>query len=110
MPLADLGDIKISYSSFGDGPPVLAIAERNRFITFDNRGTGRTEGPAISTIDEMADDALRLLDHLEIDKTVVFGVSMGGAIAQRFVLDHPERVSALILGITFARPLEYMRR
>ncbi len=127
MPLADLGDVKISYSTFGDGPPVLgvmgfgldkrywaaqvpAVAEGNTFITFDNRGTGRTEGPAIWTIDEMAEDAIRLLDHLEIEKATVFGVSMGGAIAQRLILDHPDRVSALILGITFARPLEYMRR
>ncbi|MGH2729384.1 MAG: alpha/beta fold hydrolase, partial [Actinomycetota bacterium] len=49
-------------------------------------------------------------DHLGIDKTIVFGVSMGGAIAQRLTLDHPDRVSALILAVTFARPIEFMRR
>jgi aminoacrylate hydrolase len=35
---------------------------------------------------------------------------MGGTIAQRIALDHPERVKALILAVTFARPIEYMRR
>ncbi|MGH2754002.1 MAG: alpha/beta fold hydrolase [Actinomycetota bacterium] len=127
MPVADLGDIQLHYRSFGDGPPVLgimgfgldqrywagqvpAVAESNRFITFDNRGSGRSSRVPATSIDEMADDAVRLLDHLEIEKTVVFGASMGGTIAQRLVLDHPERVSALILAITWARPLEFMRR
>jgi pimeloyl-ACP methyl ester carboxylesterase len=58
----------------------------------------------------MVDDSIALLDHLEIDKAVVFGISMGGTIAQQLVLAHPERVEALILGITWARPLEFMRR
>jgi pimeloyl-ACP methyl ester carboxylesterase len=127
MPLADLGDIQLDYSDFGEGPPVLgvmgfaldkrfwaaqvpAVTAGNRFITFDNRGTGRSSRNAPTTVDEGAIDAVRLLDHLEIDRTVVFGVSMGGTIAQRIALDHPQRVSALILGVTWARPIEYMLR
>jgi 3-oxoadipate enol-lactonase len=127
MPYAELSDARIHYRTYGDGPPVIgimgfgldqrfwaaqvpAVAERNRFVTFDNRGTGRTEGAIPSSIDEMAEDVIRLLDHLEVEKATVFGVSMGGAIAQRVVVDHPDRVDSLILGITFARPIEYMRR
>lgn len=127
MPLAHLDDADIYYKVRGEGPPVLGIMgfgldqrywatqippiiEHNSFITFDNRGAGRSTGALVTTIDEMAHDALRLLDHLEIEKATVFGVSMGGAIAQRLVLDNPDRVSALILGITWARPLEFMRR
>lgn len=127
MPIADLGDVQLHYKQRGDGPAVLgvmgfaldqrywaaqipAITATHSFLTFDNRGTGRSSPGTVTSIDEMADDAVRLLDHLGIERAVVFGVSMGGAIAQRIVLDHPERVSALILGITWARPIEFMRR
>jgi pimeloyl-ACP methyl ester carboxylesterase len=127
MPLADLGDFSLYYREHGEGEPVLgimgfasdhrlwaaqipAVAQTHRFIVFDNRGIGKSTGEAVGTIDEMADDTVRLMDHLGIERCVVFGVSMGGAIAQRIVLDHPDRVSALMLGITFARPIEFMRR
>jgi aminoacrylate hydrolase len=127
MPLADLGDVSLHYRSYGQGEPVLgimglgldqrywagqvpAITPGNRFITFDNRGSGRSSAIITSSIDELANDAVRLLDHLDIEETVIFGASMGGAIAQRVALDHPERVSGLILAVTWARPLEFMRR
>lgn len=127
MPQADLGDISLHYKTYGSGPPVLgimgfgldqrfwagqvpAVSSGNTFITFDNRGVGRSTRVPPTSIDEMADDAIRLLDHLEIERTVLFGASMGGTIAQRLVLDHPERVTALVLAITFARPVEYTRR
>lgn len=127
MPLADVGDHQIYYKERGEGPPVLgvmgfaldqrfwasqipAVTGTHRFITFDNRAVGRSTGTPPESIEEMADDAIALLDHLGIEKTVVFGLSMGGTIAQHIVLGHPERVSALILGITWARPLDFMRR
>ena len=127
MPYAELGDVKVHFKEHGDGPPCLgimgfaldqrfwasqipAVTKSHRFITFDNRGVGRSTGEVVTDIDGMAGDALAVLDHLEIDKAVVFGVSMGGTIAQKLVLEHPERVSALILGITWARPIEFMRR
>ena len=127
MPIADLGDITLNYQEHGSGDPVLgvmgfaldqrfwsaqipAVSATHRFITFDNRGLGGSTGEGPATIDEMADDAVRLLDHLGIERTVIFGVSMGGAIAQRIALDHPDRVSALILAVTWARPIEFMRR
>ncbi len=87
------------------------VSEHHRFITFDNRGTGRSAGAAGAySIDEMTTDAVALLDHLDIADAAIFGVSMGGAIAQRLVLEHPDRVSALILAVTWARPIEFMRR
>jgi aminoacrylate hydrolase len=127
VPIADLGDIQLHYKTYGDGPPVLgvmgfgldqrywaaqvpAVTQGNRFITFDHRGTGRSSRVPAGSLEEMADDALRLLDHLEVDKAVIFGASMGGTITQHLALKHPERVEALILAITWARPLEYMRR
>lgn len=127
MPTANLGDVQLHFQERGEGHPVLGVmgfgldqrywagqigpcTEANRFITFDNRGVGRSTGAMVSTIDEMAHDAVRLLDHLEIERTTLFGASMGGAIAQRIALDHPDRVSALVLAITWARPIEFMRR
>ena len=127
MPLAELGDLTLHFNTHGDGDPVLgimgfgldqrfwagqipAITATHRFITFDNRGTGHSIGSTVDTIDGLAADAVRLLDHLAIESAVVFGVSMGGAVAQRLALDHPDRVSALILAITWARPIEFMRR
>jgi aminoacrylate hydrolase len=129
MPLADLGDVQLHYKDHGrpNAPPVLgvmgfaldqrywaaqipAVTGTHRFVTFDNRGVGRSTGDAAVPLETMADDAVRLLDHLGIEKTVVFGLSMGGTIAQHVVLEHPDRVSALILGVTWARPLEFMRR
>ncbi len=127
MATADLGDLELNYSEHGEGSPVLgimgfsldkrfwaaqipAVTKTHRFIVFDNRGIGRSSGGAPTSIDQMADDTLRLLDHLEIERTVLFGVSMGGTIAQRLVLDHPDRVEALILAVTWARPIEFMRR
>lgn len=127
MPRADLGDVELHFRSYGDGHPVLgvmgfgldqrywaaqvpAIAEGNRFITFDHRGSGRSTRTDPASLQEMADDAVRLLDHLEIDRAVIFGASMGGTIAQLIALSHPDRLSGLILAMTWARPIEFMRR
>ncbi|MGH2819449.1 MAG: alpha/beta fold hydrolase [Actinomycetota bacterium] len=127
MPIASLGPLRIHYQSRGEGFPVLgimgfaldqrfwaaqipAITGAHRFITFDNRGIGRSSGPPAGTIEDMAADAGGLLDHLGIDRAIVVGASMGGAIAQRLALAHPERVQALVLAVTWARPIEFMRR
>ncbi|HEX2295294.1 MAG TPA: alpha/beta fold hydrolase [Actinomycetota bacterium] len=129
MPLADLGDVQLHYRDHGrpDAPAALgvmgfaldqrywaaqipAVTATHRFVTFDNRGVGRSTGDASVPLETMAGDAVRLLDSLGIDKAVVVGLSMGGTIAQHVVLEHPDRVSALILGVTWARPLEFMRR
>ncbi len=127
MPLAELGEVTLHYKEHGDGDPVVgvmgfaldqrfwatqipAVTQSHRFIVFDNRGLGSSSGAVAASIEDMATDTVRLLDHLGIDRTCVFGVSMGGAIAQRVALDHPDRVSALILAVTWARPIEFMRR
>lgn len=129
MPLAELGDVSLHFKDHGnpDAPPALgimgfaldqrywaaqipAVTGTHRFVTFDNRGVGRSTGDASVPLETMADDAVRLLDHLGIEKSVVIGLSMGGTIAQHVALAHPDRVSALVLGVTWARPLEFMRR
>lgn len=58
------------------------------------------------TTSAMAADALTLLDELGIDSTHVYGISLGGMVAQELVLAAPDRVKALVLGATSAGGLE----
>jgi len=74
-----------------------------RLVVMDNRGAGLSGAPLppYSTA-EMADDAASVLEHAGIGQAAVFGVSLGGMIAQELCLRHPERVTRLILGCTRA--------
>ena len=73
-----------------------------RVIAPDLRGYGAS-GPAgeKTTLDIFARDLLALLDHLEVERAVIAGLSMGGQIAMEFCRSHPERVQGLILAATF---------
>ncbi|MBC8274321.1 MAG: alpha/beta fold hydrolase [Chloroflexi bacterium] len=119
MPTARVGDVNIYYESQGDGEPILLImgyglysahwttlipplSREYRVISFDNRGTGRSDKPEIPyTIRMMADDAKGVLDAVGVGSAHVFGVSMGGMIAQEFALNYPDRLRSLMLGCTF---------
>ena len=119
MPIAKAGDINLEYYIEGSGPPLLMIRgfgssavawgepflqrlrEAFTCIRFSNRGTGQSDvSPAATTIRMMADDAANLLSALGIERAHVFGVSMGGMIAQEFALTYPERLSGIVLGCT----------
>jgi len=123
MAIAKAGDIKMEYYVEGSGPPLLMIMGlggqasswgeplleglQRHFTTirFSNRGTGATDKPADGyTIRQMADDAAGLLDAIAIEKAHVFGISMGGMIAQEVVLNHPQKVQGLVLGCTNCGP------
>jgi 3-oxoadipate enol-lactonase len=120
MPLAQAGQIELSYDRVGDGPPLLLIMGMSGTkhhwgealleqlqrdfdtIVYDHRDAGdstRTGQPF--TIAEMAEDAAGLLTALEIDSAHVMGISMGGMIAQELVLAHPDRLRSLTLGCTY---------
>ena len=80
---------------------VDAISRRRRVILFDNRGTGLSSKPeAAWTLEDMARDALSVLDAVGVRRAHVLGHSMGGMIAQLVALDHPERVGKLVLAST----------
>ncbi len=80
-----------------------ALAARYRTIALDNRGAGRSDTPpGPYSIRLMASDAAAVLDAAGIESAHVFGVSMGGMIAQEFALQYPQRVLSLILGCTAA--------
>src|SRR5207249_10103127 len=89
-----------SASSWGE--PVLERLHKNfTCIRFSNRGTGESDKVVAQfTIRTMADDAANLLTALKIDRPHVFGISMGGLIAQELVLNYPQRVNGLVLGCT----------
>lgn len=77
------------------------LAVHFQTVTFDYRGTGATEAPVEDwTTATFAGDAVAVLDELGVERAAVYGTSMGGRIAQRLVIDHPGRVSALVLACT----------
>ena len=79
-------------------PQVEALGSRFRIITWDARCHGETETTDDPfTYWDLADDLRGLLDHLNIARAVIGGMSQGGFVALRFALSHPERVAALLL-------------
>lgn len=78
-----------------------ALACTHRVLTYENWGLGESETPAgPATIERMAADAVAVMDAAGIDAVHVFGVSMGGLVAQELALSAPDRVGALVLGCT----------
>jgi len=118
MPTVKVGDINIYYEIHGEGEPLVLImgygghigywfrlipvlSQGCCVVAFDNRGTGRSDKPDIPcTMEMMAGDVAGLLDAIGTDAAHIFGVSMGGCIAQHFALCYPERVTSLVLGCT----------
>jgi len=81
--------------------PVLA--KQYRTIALDNRGSGLSDvPPGPYPMSVMASDVAAVLDAAGEESAHVFGVSMGGMIAQEFALQYPKRVRSLILGCTAA--------
>lgn len=117
--VADDG-VRISYDVWGrrDGEPVLliqglgtdsrgwalqrmALGRRYRCFAPDNRGTGLSDKPpGPYSLDQMARDAIAVLDAEGVDRAHVVGASMGGVIAQIIGVLHPDRTRSLVLACT----------
>ena len=113
--IADSQGVKIAYELRGEGEPLTVVhglaydragwgtlpdllAERYRVVLIDNRGVGESDAPAGPySVTQMAADVTAVLDDAGIDRTNLFGVSLGGYIAQELALTAPERVEKLIL-------------
>jgi pimeloyl-ACP methyl ester carboxylesterase len=74
---------------------VPQLAQNYRVITFDGRGAGKS--PPILEPADFVEDLKKLLDHLNIDRAVLVGHSIGGQIATDFALAYPDRGSKLVL-------------
>ena len=85
-----------------------ALALRWRTVALDNRGAGRSDKPdGVYDLEQMAEDAISVLDHAGIESAHVVGLSMGGAISQIIALKHPNRVRSLTLVATACRNHEW---
>ncbi|MGO9517673.1 MAG: alpha/beta fold hydrolase [Candidatus Korobacteraceae bacterium] len=118
MPFTNSNGCRIYWEESGAGDPLLlimglgyshemwhrtlpAMAEHYRTIVYDNRGVGKSDVPAGPyPMAQMADDAAAVLDAAGVERAHVYGISMGGMIAQELTLNHPRRVRSLILGCT----------
>ena len=73
------------------------IAKNHHVIAFDNRGVGASTGQVPDTVEAMADDAYTFIKALGFSKVDIFSFSLGGMVAQDFVIKHPNFVRKLIL-------------
>jgi len=114
-----VGDVRLHFDVSGSGDPLLMVmglggssagwapqlvaelARSFRTITYDNRGTGQSDKPDVSySLEMFAADAVAILDELKLRRVHLFGVSMGGMIAQEIALRYGARLQTLTLGCT----------
>ena len=121
MPLAFVNGVELHYRETGDGPPLVWVmgtgmngdawhryqvpefSSSYRCITFDLRGSGRSEcpdGPYSAAL--LAEDLVGLLDHLGIDDAHFVGFSLGAATLQELALSHPQRTRSVVLMSTWS--------
>jgi len=120
MPYFENEGVKIYYEIEGSGPDLVLIhgfgsnmednwknsnwltvlKDQYRVILIDNRGHGKSDKPknANDYGIRMVEDVVKLLDHLSIEKSNIFGYSMGSRITLNLVLRYPERIKCAILG------------
>ncbi|MBS0421050.1 MAG: alpha/beta fold hydrolase [Proteobacteria bacterium] len=86
------------------------IARRFRTISFDQRGTGKSDRPGGRyTIERIVRDTVDLLDILQVDQAHIVGHSTGGLVAQHLAITSSKRVRGLVLSGTWSRPDERLR-
>jgi pimeloyl-ACP methyl ester carboxylesterase len=86
------------------GEMISRLAQTHRVIAFDNRGLGGSErGSGPISAASLAEDAVALLEALDVPRAHVMGWSLGSAAAQELALAHPDRVSSAVLYGTWGR-------
>lgn len=114
----DSNGVEIHYVSAGEGEPVVLLhgwmsdvsmwgrldtnpaTEQYQLIAVDLRGHGKSDKPHDPEQygAEMAEDVVRLLDHLELKKAHLIGYSMGAIVAGKIAATHPDRVLSIVYG------------
>jgi pimeloyl-ACP methyl ester carboxylesterase len=124
---ASSGTVKIHYQDGGSGPPVLVLngwtasgliwpdewvhdlEADHRLLRVCNRGTGWSDHVSDPfSVADMVADAVAVLDAEGVEQAHVFGLSMGGMIAQQLALTHPARVDHLVLCATAPPPPDFV--
>ena len=113
-----VANARIAWYERGQGPPLMMLmgtgstmaewdpallrllAQDHRLILFDYPGLGRSGPWRGSSFDSLADATAALMKAIDVPRADVLGWSMGGFVAQRLAVDHPETVSHLILAGT----------
>jgi aminoacrylate hydrolase len=128
MPKIAIGEAELYYERHGSGPPLLLVSGlggqgsywRNQLpaltphfgvILHDHRGCGRSSHTRMRySVEQMAADVLALMDALGTARAHYLGHSTGGAMGQVLALDHPERISKLVLSATWPKADAFFRR
>jgi len=118
MQQARINGVELAYELRGTGEPLIMIhgaqgdqsmfagvaptfTDQFQVLTFDQRGSGLSEKPDMAySMAMFADDTAALMEHVGFASAHILGVSMGGMIAQEFVLRHPQKTRSLVLGCT----------
>lgn len=83
---------------------IAALARHRQVVAYDMLGHGRSAKPAGQRqLDDFAEQLTRLLEHLVLGPISLIGFSMGGAVAQNFAVQHPNRLRRLVLMNTVFR-------
>jgi pimeloyl-ACP methyl ester carboxylesterase len=116
--MAHVADTRIAWYERGQGPPLVMLigtgstmaewdpallrllARHHRLIAFDYPGLGLSGGWRGHSFDSLARLTAGLMDAIAVPKADVLGWSMGGFVAQRLAIDHPDKVASLILAAT----------
>ena len=123
MPTVRVRDINLYYELYGKGDPVIfshallddcsvwkaqtdMLAQKPTLILYDHRGHGQSDKPRGDySVQTLADDLHGLILGLNLDKVALVGNSIGGMTVLTLTLDHPARMSKLVLVCTTARLL-----
>jgi len=120
---ASVGTDRIYFESSGDGVPLVLVsggsgmdlrqwhkvipllAQTHQVIAYDPRGIGHSDNP--SEVYSDGDDLVQLLDHLQLDKVTLVGLSSSGGFALEFAARFPGRLQSLIVSAPFVPGYEF---